>query len=409
MRKDAWSAKSGFWPVCRRNRWISVTSNLAMSTKADDVSKVRTAPFLFLGNTLASLAMLLLSGCAFKYPVVGRFDNYSEMFKGTVHHNAVTGTARIEGELVESHVKGQGFSSVTYVPPFSMGGGQSGVAEINFDDGRSVHATWHTITLTTGFGTGADQHGHGFHFVFGMSENKANDYLAQNVKTQQRKPSLPPVYNPAETRRDKGFCTGTGFFITTNGFLVSNYHVVQGATNITARLNDGRTAECRLIRSDSSTDLAVLKAEIRAPALCIDEQAASPKGAEVCAVGFPLITLEGQEAKATFGRINATTGLNNDFRFFQIDVPVQPGNSGSPLVDKRGRVVGIVTATLDQLTTLRESGSLPQNVNYAVKTSYLMPLLPDGTIRQVPNRDQEIDFPSLVREVEPATVLIMAR
>ncbi len=353
--------------------------------------------------------MIFVSGCAFQYPVVGKFDNYNEMFKGTVYHNAMTGTARIEGELVESHIKGEGFSRVVYVPAFSTGGGQEGIAEINFDDGRTVSATWHSITLTTGFGRGADQQGHRFRFVFGMSDQKANDYLALNAKGQAGKPSLPPVYNPAETRRDQGFCTGTGFFITTNGFLVSNYHVIEGATNITARLIDGRVVQCHVIRTDSSTDLAILKAEIKSPALAIDDHASSTKGTEVCAVGFPLIQLEGQEAKATFGRINATTGLNNDFRFFQIDVPVQPGNSGSPLVDKHGRVVGVVTATLDQITTLRESGALPQNVNYAVKTSYVIPLLPDGMTRPVSVRDQEADFPSLILEVEPATVLIMAR
>ena len=96
---------------------------------------------------------------------------------------------------------------------------------------------------------------------------------------------------------------------------------------------------------------------------------------EVLVLGYPLIALQGQEQKATVGRINALSGFQGDVRYFQIDAPIQPGNSGGPLLNARGEVVGVVTATLDPVGTLRATGSLPQNVNYAVKADYMIPLL----------------------------------
>ncbi len=71
--------------------------------------------------------------------------------------------------------------------------------------------------------------------------------------------------------------------------------------------------------------------------------------------------------------MNALSGIKGDVRFFQVDIPVQLGNSGGPLINQRGEVIGIVTATLDEFVALAQSGSLPQNVNYAVKSTYVWP------------------------------------
>ncbi len=102
------------------------------------------------------------------------------------------------------------------------------------------------------------------------------------------------------------------------------------------------------------------------------------KGDDVIALGYPLVSIQGQEQKATFGRVNALSGATGDDRFLQIDAPIQPGNSGGPLLDAHGNVIGIVTATLNQLETFRAAGVVPQNVNYALRTSFLFDLLGDG-------------------------------
>jgi S1-C subfamily serine protease len=95
----------------------------------------------------------------------------------------------------------------------------------------------------------------------------------------------------------------------------------------------------------------------------------------VFALGFPLTNIQGQEQKATFGHVNALSGIKGDIRLFQVDVPIQPGNSGGPLLTAEGLVVGVVTATLNPLFTLKSAGAIPQGVNYAVKSDYILPLL----------------------------------
>jgi S1-C subfamily serine protease len=103
------------------------------------------------------------------------------------------------------------------------------------------------------------------------------------------------------------------------------------------------------------------------------------------------------------------SGIQGDIRYFQIDVPVQPGNSGGPLLNEDGLVVGVVTATLNYRTAMKASGSLPQNVNYAVKSDYILTLLEyakvDSTTAGAPK-------PGAIRQpasLEKSMVTILAR
>ena len=125
-------------------------------------------------------------------------------------------------------------------------------------------------------------------------------------------------------------------------------------------------------------------------------------------LGYPLVHIQGQEQKATFGHVNSLSGSDDDIRFMQIDVPVQPGNSGGPLIAKNGTVVGVVTATLDQINALKVSGALPQNVNYAVKSDYVRPLL--GSIEPAQMDPIGVySFEELVALMETTVVLVISR
>jgi S1-C subfamily serine protease len=140
-------------------------------------------------------------------------------------------------------------------------------------------------------------------------------------------------------------------------------------------------------------------------------QSALAKGQEIFTLGYPLISLQGQEQKATFGRVNALSGVRGDTRFVQIDAPIQPGNTGGPLVNEKGEVVGIVSSMLHPMATLSLAGTLPQNVNYAVKSD-----LAHEMVRHWLGSDwQEADpagssraFGELIAEIEDAVVLIIA-
>src|SRR5208282_2594685 len=102
------------------------------------------------------------------------------------------------------------------------------------------------------------------------------------------------------------------------------------------------------------------------PALSISRAESADLGQEVFTIGFPNIVMQGIAPKYTDGKISSLAGMMDDPTEYQISVPVQPGNSGGPLCDANGQVVGIVVARLNDLTVLQASGAVPQNVNYAV-------------------------------------------
>ena len=133
-------------------------------------------------------------------------------------------------------------------------------------------------------------------------------------------------------------------------------------------------------------------------------------GGTVATVGFPNIGLQGFAPKLAKGEIASLSGAGDDARYFQISVPVQPGNSGGALVDERGNVVGVVAAKLSASAALKATGALPENVNYAVKSSYLLSFLesvPEVAAKLKEPETKERKFEDVVKSAEQAAVLVL--
>ena len=203
--------------------------------------------------------------------------------------------------------------------------------------------------------------------------------------------------------------TATGFFITDDGYLISNYHVVKGAAKVRLLTGAG-LLDATVVKVDAANDLALLKAVGRFAPLPIAASRTVKLGGTVATVGFPNIGMQGFSPKLAKGEIASLSGAADDPRYFQISVPVQPGNSGGALVDAHGNVVGIVAAKLDASVALATSGSLPENVNYAVKSSLLLSFLesvPDVAAKlKEPNTKDEA-FEEVVKSAQDAAVLVL--
>ena len=122
------------------------------------------------------------------------------------------------------------------------------------------------------------------------------------------------------------------------------------------------------------------------------------------------IGLQGFAPKLARGEIASLAGAQDDARHFQISAPIQPGNSGGALVDERGNVIGVVVAKLSQKAALATSGALAENVNYAVKSSYLLSFLesvPEVAAKLKEAHTKERKFEDVVKAVEQATVLVL--
>ena len=219
--------------------------------------------------------------------------------------------------------------------------------------------------------------------IEGEAEKFANAYLRANsvwLATKKKfaeagvsgvAPSTSAASN-APTLEIHSF--GTGFFVTEDGYLLSNHHVIKGAKSIFVKSASGFVS-AKVVSMDSQNDIALLKVEGRFKPLPLVASRDVKLGASVFTLGFPNPELQGVSAKLTKGEISSLSGIRDDPRQFQISVPVQPGNSGGPLIDDSGNVVGIVTARLSEAASLTSSGMLPQNVNYALKSSFVSAFL----------------------------------
>jgi TPR repeat protein len=204
--------------------------------------------------------------------------------------------------------------------------------------------------------------------------------------------------------------TGTGFFVTDDGCLLTSYHVVEDAARIAIRTKAG-TLAATLVKADKANDVALLKVTGMFSALPVASSRGVKLGESVFTIGFPNIELQGFAPKLTKGEISSSTGVQDDPREFQISVAVQPGNSGGPLVNQYGNVVGIVEARLADVSTLETTGALPQNVNYAMKSSVLNVLLeslPEVSAKlPEPHPSEERKFEDVEKETESAVVLVL--
>ncbi|GAB4257980.1 MAG: hypothetical protein Kow0092_05270 [Deferrisomatales bacterium] len=169
---------------------------------------------------------------------------------------------------------------------------------------------------------------------------------------------------------------GTGFVVGADGRILTAHHLVAGASALTVQLADGRVLEARVAAAFPPLDLAVLRVEGPTPhPLPLAPGESVAVGDPVFTVGYPAVSLLGTEPKFTDGAVSALSGPGGDASRLQISVPLQPGNSGGPLLDERGQVVGIVVARAADLPFAAATGSLPQNVNWAVKAGFAAPLV----------------------------------
>lgn len=187
---------------------------------------------------------------------------------------------------------------------------------------------------------------------------------------------LSSVLTGQKSIADEEVLGGTCFFVDSLGTAVTNLHVVERAASIEVVAADGTRSLAKVVKSSSILDIAVLATEIKTPKwLALAPNNSLTLGQNVFTIGFPATNILGDAPKYSEGTISSLRGLHNDESWIQISTPIQPGNSGGPLVDQSGDVVGVVTATVAFEKFFSETGSLPQNVNWAIKADYVRPMI----------------------------------
>jgi S1-C subfamily serine protease len=201
--------------------------------------------------------------------------------------------------------------------------------------------------------------------------------------------------------------SGSGAVVSSAGHVVTAAHVIKGATYLEVVTPAG-THPATVLSVDDANDVALLKVDQPFDAhIPVGRSSEVRLGQSVATIGFPNIGIQGHSPKVTQGMISGENGVQNDIRMWQISVPIQPGNSGGPLLDEHGRLVGVVVASLS-LRAIQITGSVPQNVNYAIKGAYLEPLLNFHKVPVIQTASAAPgSFQDMVAAAQKASVLIL--
>jgi len=181
---------------------------------------------------------------------------------------------------------------------------------------------------------------------------------------------------PAKSEAEQSTKSGTCFSISPDGVALTAAHVVSGAQEISLTYSDGKEYQAQIAAISPSNDLAVLEfAGSNMEYLDAVSTNVLQSGDSIFTIGYPTPEILGYEEKYTDGAISALSGLMGDASLIQITVPVQPGNSGGPIVTESGDAIGVVTSSAAVRRFAKATGTLPQNVNWAVKMDFALPLL----------------------------------
>lgn len=200
--------------------------------------------------------------------------------------------------------------------------------------------------------------------------------------------------------------SGTAFVVAP-GLLVTNQHVVDGCGSIEVIAADGRRP-ATVVDSVEQIDLALLRVYgLRGGVASLRTQSSAMLGESATVFGFPLGGALSSTGNFTTGVVSSLRGLRDAAGEIQITAPVQPGNSGGPVLDRAGSVIGVVQSKLDALRTVKLTGDIPQNVNFAVSLDVLADFLAKNNVSFKPvDRQPAIEMTQVAEMAQTFTYKI---
>jgi hypothetical protein len=237
----------------------------------------------------------------------------------------------------------------------------------------------------------------GFFFCWGVNETC---FASSPDKTIIKYAGFKPSHSSDLILR--GF--GSAFAINKNGYLITSNHVVDRGNLIRVVFKNIGAFDARIIKSEPRLDLCILKIQTETPDYLSITGRTSTLGDDVYTIGYPDIDNLGFSQKYTNGVISSLTGIRNDSYQYQISVPIQPGNSGGPLVcEETGEVTGIIDSSLNpDILDYR-----PQNINYALKSALIRPILDAVEVKSPPQEVSNLSSKEIRRKVMNSTCLVV--
>ena len=199
--------------------------------------------------------------------------------------------------------------------------------------------------------------------------------------------------------------SGTGFIVSGNGHLITNSHVINGCDKVKAHQN-GIDYPLTVIATDQVNDLALLKTDINPKTIFPLSNINAHLMQDVFLAGFPFGKSISSSMKITKGIVSSLSGLRNNYSNMQIDAALQPGNSGGPVIDDKGNVVGVAVAKLDLAKVVEEWGVVPEGTNFSVKSSVVRNFMESNGVVALKPRTNPISKQKLARQVTDGTLYL---
>ncbi len=298
------------------------------------------------------------------------FNTWTNCFGTVTHPN---GTSNYFGEWKNGKMHGQGTftrsNGDTYAGEWKNGK-SNGQGTATHADGRIKEGIWKDNKF--------------------MSARKKSKPKPKVIAKRQPKKSKPKqtTSRPATPTKIYSAASGTGFAVTNSGYVITNNHVIKGCMKVKIH-QKGKTIPATVVSRDVLNDLALLKGDFKPSSVFKLSREAATLTDEIFVVGYPFGKKVSSSVKVTKGIVSSLTGVGNNFSDIQIDAALQPGNSGGPIVNEMGNVIGVAVAKLSFKNVLKKFGTIPENTNFGIKTSVVMNLLQGNNVKvKNPNRSK---------------------
>jgi serine protease Do len=215
--------------------------------------------------------------------------------------------------------------------------------------------------------------------------------------------SVEPAPKPQESSKSS---SGTGFFVDSK-LILTNNHVIDACGDIFVRYPGHRLASAYVANRDETNDLALLETEMNN--IGVAKFATGTRvGQQVATYGFPLSGILSSTGNFTIGNIASLTGIKDDTRALQTSVPIQPGNSGGPLMNMSGTVIGVMEAELRATAMIAATDAVPQGVNFAIQSPVVLNFLnAEGVKPILANGTEQLDPADVAETAKRFTVQVL--
>ena len=232
-------------------------------------------------------------------------------------------------------------------------------------------------------------------------------YLARQKAEERSKAQLKKQRIAAEKKRKEDSRilmagSGSGFAVSDLGYVVTNNHVTEFCNDVYIQ-HQGKTIPATVISTDSKNDLALLKGEFRPSKVFALSKEKSKIMQKVYVAGFPFGKQISSSIKVSSGIITSLSGANDNFSNIQIDAAIQPGNSGGPIVDDKGNVIGVAVAQLNQELIKEHFGVIPESSGFGIKSNVVINFLEGNSIKLENPNSENISLDKLGEIVTNAT------